>query len=417
MPTRPSRHVENFKHLEAILRARYDEPIGREIKVFQEMGLPPILKPRDLSLFIGVEYKKIDSFCREESKIENHYRVFRIRKKNGSSRVIHAPRTYLKVVQWWILDNILSRVHVDDNVFGFVPSRNIVQNAQFHFGAKHILNVDIKDFFPSITISQTQSVFFEMGYDKEVSDMLAQICCLNGRVPQGAPTSPAIGNIVLRDLDRHLTKISSQKKIKYSRYADDLTFSSKYWIEDAFLSTISGAVKESGFCVNPKKIRFAGPGDRLEVTGVVINEKIQPSRRWRRTVRAKLHRIEHQNKLTRRQLSYLYGILGVARQYQDSTQMKYLSDDVRRIVLSKRSTVIGAEYYSDAPPFGLSELQAEALNQLTPDIKTSDLSKLLGVSKPKLKKILSDAYEAINVSNRSEAIVWVKQYFNTDIPF
>ena len=408
MLKRPHLVAKNFNHLENILRARYGSATNDHVNFFRERQIAPITDPRDISLFLGIDYQVIYMLSNDETKLEYRYRKFELRKRNGSKRTVYAPRTYLKVIQWWILDNILNRIDIDENVFGFVPKRNIVQNAKFHYGARHILNIDIKDFFPSITISQVNEVFFGLGYNEEVSSMLSQICCLDGRVPQGAPTSPALGNLVLRNLDKDLTHLSKLVGMKYSRYADDLTFSTNSWIDAGILKKISALVKHSGFEINSSKTRFAGPQDCLEVTGVVINDKIQPRRRWRKLVRAKLNRYGKQERLTRKQLAYLFGIIGVSGQYSDSIQMTRLSKEAKRILRAKRNTVIDSTFsYTDL--ISLTEIQAEALNQLYTSATISDISRALDVSESTVKRVLREAYDVIKVNNREEAMVWVKE--------
>lgn len=405
--------TNNFRHLEKILREAHSisaadkSSYSNKIKEFRKKGLPPIIMPNDLPLFLGISPKKIYSICNDEIREKIYYRKFELRKKNGSKREIHAPRTYLKVIQWWILDNILNLVPIEKNIFGFVLKRNIVNNAEFHLGSKHILNVDIKDFFPSITFTQVKEVFLKMGYYEDVSNMLAKICCLNNSVPQGAPTSPALGNIVLVDLDQSLLSLSVPNKVTYSRYADDLTFSSKTWIDSQFLKSISDRVKAAGFEINQKKSRFSGPQDRLEVTGVVINDIMQPRRSWRKRVRATLHSYKNKNRLTRIELSYLYGIIGVAGQYPSSLQMKNLSNEAKQIVKDMRHTVIGFGY-KPALPNGLTKLEAEALILLSPIMTNSDMSLILKISEPKVANRLKNAYRKINAVDRDEAIVWAK---------
>ena len=408
MPNLTASVTKNFRHLEIILRnAHGAQSVKDDILKFREMKLPPITSRGDLSLFLGVGPQKIFSICNDEIKEKIHYRNFQLKKKNGSKREIYAPRSYLKVVQWWVLDNILNRVDIAKNVFGFVPRRSIVHNAKFHYGARHILNVDIKDFFPSINFYQVVDEFLKLGYSEDVSDMLANICCLNLRVPQGAPTSPAIGNLVLRNMDKDLTELSSAMEMKYSRYADDLTFSSKEWIDEGFLTLITKTVEAEGFEINTKKTRFSGPQDRLEVTGVVINQKIQPPRRWRKRVRATLHNYEMKKALTRRELSYLYGIIGVAGQYPKSAHMKSLSNDAKRIVKAKRHTVLG---YGSKPvlPNKLTKLQATALSLLSPTSTVTEMSVILNLSEPRVTRCLQGAYKKINVDSKQKAILWSK---------
>lgn len=369
---------------------------------------PPLSDQEHFSQFFGFSMNQIELMCDDENKLRNYYDKLILRKKNGSIRIIHAPKKDLKFAQRCILENILNHIEVAGNVFGFVRGRNIVQNANFHFGAKHILNVDIKDFFPSIKIAQVKKIFLELGYGEKASMILAQICCLEGRVPQGAPTSPALGNVVLGSLDEKLTRLSHSEGLKYSRYADDLTFSSSDWIDNVILYKVRQDVEDAGFELNYSKTRFLGPGDQLEVTGVVINEKIQPPRKWRKFVRAKLNRINNQGKVTRRQMSYLVGIVGVAYQYKDSSQMKRLLDEARRIIYSKQHTTIGWAYDRQVPSI-LTDIEAEALNQLSPNSTRSSMSRILEISEQDVDTCLQSAYIKIGVSNWIEAVEWANK--------
>lgn len=404
------RDVSNVEYLAAILQMRRGADIDKnEVTKFVIKNIPPLIDIEDLSAFIGIDPELVAEICEDQYKAAIHYREFKIKKRNGSARTIYAPRTYLKVIQWWILDNILNCVEFEKNIFGFVQGRNIVQNAEFHFGAKHILNLDIKDFFPSITIHQVKEVFLEFGYNEDVSNMLSQICCLRNRVPQGCPTSPALGNLVFKELDQKLTLLSDSRGLKYSRYADDLTFSSVEWINDNFLYEVTSIINMAGFQVNRRKTRFAGPQDRLEVTGVVINDKIQPSRKWRKRVRATLNWYKKQGRITQNGLSYLYGIVGVSGQYKNNYQMKKLSNEAKNIIMEKRHTVIG---YEDnfAIVDGFTELQIRALSCLSLGMTNSEIAKKLEVSKFSLGRILESSYAKINAYGRDEAVVWARKY-------
>ena len=402
MPTRTYYFPKDFRHLEEILRAQPDRFSDDEIIRFRGLGLPPIPRVGALPLFLGVSTKTIFSIRRSPWK---HYRSFPLNKKDGSSRVIHTPRTYLKVIQWWILDNVLNHVKVSENVFGFVPGRSAVQNAAFHFGSKHVLNVDIRQFFPSITIDQIRGIFVSLGYCGDVANMLAELCCLNKRVPQGAPTSPALANLVLRVLDDSLSQKSAENNIKYSRYADDLTFSSQTWIENEFLDAVQQAVERAGFELKAEKTRFAGSGGRMEVTGVVINEKMQPSRTWRKRTRATLHRFRNAPRLARRDLSYLQGIIGIARQFLDSRQMQRLAREAEQLIELKSQTVIGRGA-RPILPFRLTIRQAETLVELGPRRTNSEIAMRLGTTESAVKKRLQGAFRKIDVSNRRAAGIW-----------
>ena len=405
MPTRSYYFPKDFIHLEKILRAEQRGFQDEEAARFRELGMPPIPSAGALPLFLGISPKTIFSIRRRPRK---HYRSFPLRKKDGSQRDIDTPRTYLKVIQWWILDNILNHVQIADNVFGFVVGRSAVQNAEYHLGAKHVLNVDIRQFFSSITIDQVRTIFLSLGYIEEVANMLAELCCLDDRVPQGAPTSPAIANLVLRGLDNQLSQIAGKEGHRYSRYADDLTFSSQHRIETEFLDLVQSAVEASGFELKPEKTRFAGSEGRMEVTGIVINEKLQPTRTWRRRTRATLHKLGLALRLTRRDLAYLHGIVGMSAQFPGSVQMQRLTLEANSLLEAKSPTVVG---YGIHPilPNKLTFRQAEALAGLAPRRTNAEIAARLGVTESTVKKRLQQAFPKIGVSNRNAAHRWAHE--------
>lgn len=402
MPTRSYYFPKDFAHLEEILRAEQGGFPDAEAARFRELGLPPMPTTGALPLFLGISPRTIFSIRRRPRK---HYRSFALKKKDGTSRDIDTPRTYLKVIQWWILDNILNNVEIAENVFGFVTGRSAVQNAEYHFGAKHVLNVDIRQFFPSITTDQVSKIFRSLGYQDDVADMLSELCCLDGHVPQGAPTSPAIANLVLRELDTKLSALAEKAGHRYSRYADDLTFSSQSWIDDEFLNLVENSVKAAEFELKPEKTRFSGSEGRMEVTGVVINERPQPTRVWRKRTRAVLHRLSLSTRLTRRDLSYLQGVIGMAGQFPQSKQMQKLAENARLVMEEKSHTIMGRTA-NPTLPNGLTYRQAEALAGLAPRRTNVEIAVRLGTSEAAVKKRLQEAYRKIGAADREEALIW-----------
>jgi RNA-directed DNA polymerase len=277
-------------------------------------GLPMLHRAEELAaaMKITVGQLRFLSYSRRVSTV-SHYRRFQVPKKSGGMRQISAPMPRLKRAQEWVLRNILDKVPVHDAAHGFRRGRSIVSNAAPHAGADVVVNLDLKDFFPTITYRRIRGVFRKLGYSEQVATILALLCSepeidtvqLDGRtyyvargkrfLPQGAPTSPAITNLLCRRLDARLKHVAGQLGFRYTRYADDLTFSASG--ESAanvgrILRRVRWVVEQEDLCVHPDKTRVWRRGRRQEVTGLVVNQRVNVSRRLLRRFRATLFQIE-----------------------------------------------------------------------------------------------------------------------------
>jgi len=214
------------------------------------------------------------------------YKRFEIPKKRGGSREIFAPATALKIVQQKLNQVLQSVYEAKPSAHGFVPEKSILSNAQPHARKKYVLNLDLKDFFPSINFGRVRGLF--MGYpyyrNHEVATTLAQICCFNGYLPQGAPTSPVVSNMICAKLDAQLQRVAKKYRGTYTRYADDITFSTsrpKFPSALAYLSDETGKIEigdelkniiqENWFEIHDRKTRLQPYSKRQEVTGLTVN--------------------------------------------------------------------------------------------------------------------------------------------------
>ena len=248
------------------------------------------------------------------SRKKYHYIRFQIPKKTGENRKISAPTHLLKKTQKWILENILEKIQLHDAAHGFRLKHSIVTNAEHHVGKEVIINIDLKDFFPSISYIRVKGLFKSFGYSETASTIFGLICTepkikeieLNGKtelllswtkryLPQGAPTSPAITNILCRRLDQRLHLMAKQYGFDYTRYADDLTFSasgeSLRNIFNIFQNT-RFIVEQEDFEINEQKTKVIRRYQQQEVTGIVVNEKLNVSREQLKKFRAVLYQIE-----------------------------------------------------------------------------------------------------------------------------
>lgn len=406
MPTRSYYFPKDLAHIEKILTVEGEGGPYVAGQGFSESDIPPLPSVGSIAALIGISPKILYSIRFRRSK---YYRSFRIKKKKkGEYRFIYSPRTYLKVVQWWILDSILSRVKISDNAFGFVRGKSSVSNAICHIGANHLLNVDIKEFFPSILEESVTRAFVSLGYSNEVSEHLAAICTLDGRLPQGAPSSPAIANIVCRAMDNELSDLAAGRGLTYTRYADDLTFSSKSFIGNDLLSKVQEITVRHGFVLNGDKTRFAGRGDQMEVTGVVINVRAQPPLRWRKRARATLHNIRNKSRLIRSDIDYLRGILGVAGTFEDSPQLNALEDSARSLLAARSAEVVGIGT-NPILPNGLTQLQAEVLATLRAASSNADIAATLKITESAVKKRLQLAFRKLGLADRQQARIWAEK--------
>ncbi len=232
------------------------------------------------------------------SVFDDLYHTWELPKKSGGKRTITAPDRELKYLQRRMLrgafDRLLTPEEVGDSVHGFIPGRNIVTNALPHVGHELVVNADIASFFPSISYDLVLKAVARLNDLEGVSlcpaalRMVADLCCYKGALPTGAPTSPAIANLVLRRVDHALVTLCARKGVAYTRYADDLTFSGN---GDArtLLPFLAKCLEELDLKLDPKKTNLFRRGRRQIVTGLVVNVKPNLPRRLRRRLRAAVH--------------------------------------------------------------------------------------------------------------------------------
>lgn len=232
---------------------------------------------------------------------KKRYVTFQVpKKKKGEFRTIDAPCAGLKMIQR-ALNLIFQTIYTPhEAAMGFVPHRSVVTNARVHVGQKYVYNIDLKDFFPSITsgrlFKRLQVAPFSM--DKKMASLVTDLCCYTNAdgknvLPQGAPTSPTITNFISEHLDRKLSKLARAYGMKYTRYADDITFScsSNMFAEDGkFCKSLRNIIEEEEhFKINTDKTRLCHSGERQEVTGLTVNEQTNVTRKYVKKIRLFLH--------------------------------------------------------------------------------------------------------------------------------
>jgi len=240
-----------------------------------------------------------------KSHVNSHYHQFNITKKSGGVRTICAPSDELKDLQRKLSDLLLdckTVIQFDNEVectlsHGFERDRSIITNARIHRGKKNVLNLDLADFFGSFNFGRVRGYFIankDFQLDPHIATVIAQIACYKNTLPQGSPCSPVIANLITNSLDIKLSKLAKRNGCSYTRYADDITFSTRKKsfplaivkdVENLTLgSKLLGEIRRAGFSVNPKKTRLQFKDSRQEATGLVVNKKVSvKSEYWRLT--------------------------------------------------------------------------------------------------------------------------------------
>lgn len=260
---------------------------------------------RDVANLLEVRFSRLKYHISivPESK---RYVDFVIPKKSGKARTISAPCTPLKIIQTKLSQVLYSVYEPKSSVHGFVPTKSIVTNAKIHARKRYVLNIDIKDFFHSIHFGRVQGIFMKPPYNrpKEVAMVLAKICCHMGRLPQGAPTSPIVSNMICARMDSELRRLVKESKCTYyTRYADDITFSTTLsnlpeelvrLEKDDKLQVVLGdklksIIQTNGFEINQDKIRLQNRIQHQEVTGLTVNKFPNVKRSFVREISCMLH--------------------------------------------------------------------------------------------------------------------------------
>jgi RNA-directed DNA polymerase len=274
------------------IRKPFDEFNAHELNA---LVLLSIEKPFQLCIFFKAPFFHLEKTINYPS-----YEQFVIKKKKGGVREIDAPSNQLKRIQkrlnYYLQAYYLCIKPIEVNGFVIHPhylgtSCNIVENAKPHIKKKYLLNIDLKDFFPSITAKQVKELFTSetFGFSEQISTALTLLTTFQGKLPIGAPTSPAISNFICKQLDADLIQFSKVNLLTYTRYADDLTFSSNEPITNDIVLDIINVIQNNNFKINESKLRKRSSNRKQVVTGLTVNDKVNVDRKLLKKIRAMLH--------------------------------------------------------------------------------------------------------------------------------
>lgn len=295
---------------------KWDTPNSEERAAENE--LPALDSPKQLAEALGLTILQLRGMCyHRDAATKLHYVRFTIPKRDGTERPIWAPLPRLKAAQRWVLHNIVERLPTHGSAHGFLAGRSTLTNATAHQNSAVVVKMDVEQFFPTVTWRRVKGVFRRAGYREQISTLLALLCTESPReiveydgkkyfislgtrcLPQGAPTSPAITNALCLRLDRRITALAAKLGWRYTRYADDLTFSRPVGSPDvspaALIKIVTKIVNAEGFRVKGSKTRLHRTGGRQTVTGLVVNGEGAPRvpRKLRRQIKAAIHNLEN----------------------------------------------------------------------------------------------------------------------------
>ena len=345
-------------------------------------GLPAILTLRHLAHITGIDYLYLRRIARREY---DPYRIFTIRKRSGGERLIAAPELPLGALQRWIVDNILLQRPASTASFAYSRGASSIACARRHLGAKWLVKIDIHDFFESIGERRVYFVFRNCGYQPLVAFELTRLCTristghsvndarwqvpphrrydglsayaasIMGHLPQGAPTSPLLSNLVSIALDEAILKIASKYQVIYTRYSDDLTFSTgadfSHALSKAMLREVEHVLLTFGHAIHKKKTKISPPGSRKIVLGLLVDaEKLKLPRNVRKRISDHVRGIDKFGLKSHAADRHFVSIWGMIRHVRGLLNYAYEVDPQFSIALNARlSKAIVAQGWPSKP--------------------------------------------------------------------
>ena len=245
-----------------------------------------------LKLFNCKDKKKyLNTIYSISNNIENNYKIYKIKKKNGKYRTIYEPNSLLKHIQRQILVKILVNKAISKYAKAYHKGINLKDNAIPHLNKELILKLDIKDFFENISFIDVYNSCFSIEYfPKSVGMILTYLCTYDDYLMQGAPTSAYISNLVMKEFDEVLGLWCEENNISYTRYSDDMTFSGEFNPREVIVK-VRKMLYKLGLELNNKKIHIIHKSSNQNVTGIVVNEKVQVSAKYRKEIRQEIYYI------------------------------------------------------------------------------------------------------------------------------
>lgn len=302
-----------------------------EAFILHQDPTPFLFDTIQLSHLLGVTNRSLWEILRDP---DSHYHHFSIKKSGGGFRNISVPDPLLKKIQRNISDKILSCIPVSEYAMAYKKGANLYVNASPHIGKKYLLKMDLYDFFGSVRFDRVYSeAFNRKRYPKQIGTILTTLCCHKDVLPQGAPSSPSISNIIMKHFDDVFGLWCEKHGLSFTRYCDDLTISGNRNLFPAYLKA-ERILKEMGFVINQNKTRFITNAARQTVTGLTVNIKVSIPSEYKR--------------LLRQQVYYVlkYGIDDcIQKHYLDALLTPICEESDQRINKSSVSITVNKEHY------------------------------------------------------------------------
>ncbi|WP_336742940.1 reverse transcriptase domain-containing protein [Aureimonas altamirensis] len=309
-----------------------DAIVRKYIEIILENKARPILDTLHLARLVGFS----EHFLFSVSTSAGHfYREYEIVKKSGGFRTINEPLPTLKAVQKVIVADLLRDVEPHKAAKAYRKNHTLRGNAVIHRRRPYMLKIDIKNFFSNIDQHAIYTLFYDLGYTSQIARLLTGLCILNNGLPQGAPTSPLLSNLVLRKFDEAVFAQCVERNIFYTRYADDMVFSSTADDLQSLIPFIRKQLKNYRLEINEKKTVFAGTGARKYVTGIVVNEKLNILKENRRKLRQEMYYVRkfglngHLRKTENNSANYVDRLIGRLNFAYFVTKESHFLNDMR----------------------------------------------------------------------------------------
>lgn len=265
---------------------------GPIVPLWSVLSFVMLMEPTDDTDAFWKWYREVEMVAKCRDSL---YCEYRVPKHSGGKRTITTPSYLLRRRQAFIAEKLLPPILPDPHAYAYRKGMSVRDCAAPHLGKQIVIHLDIRDFFGSIREDMVFAALLrETGYSKKLVRLLSRLCCYKDRLPQGACTSPALSNIVFKPCDEAIGRLAESLGMDYTRYSDDLYLSSDR--EGVSTTTVIGMVRkilaDHGYRLHEEKTKILRQQHRQNVVGVVVNEKLQPSREYRRKLLQELYYVE-----------------------------------------------------------------------------------------------------------------------------